>query len=206
MDTGDIRRHTRETVRKLGYPDPKTLPLIDSNVSCRSPQDVVERLLVLNCVAAIAYGFPASRGRGWLQQEHLEGALSSRESAFVMHGRAEPEEFQLQVEALWALTWVIGLVPDLDFTLSCRGDFVAMLPDLQRNESGELIRGKAALRSERELLSALDLAYCLHWGEREASRNWWPRRRPPLPGIRQRRHALEWVLSSQDWDAVVLDT
>ncbi len=66
---------------------------------------------------------------------------------------------------------------------------------------------KARLRSDDQIVSAADLAYCLHWAIRQSELEG---KRPPgkVPPyvVVERRRALEWLLSDEDWDDVPLDT
>jgi uncharacterized protein DUF4272 len=112
-----------------------------------------------------------------------------------------------QIEGIWALTWAIGHIPNLDFAQRCSDDFVLKLPDLKGNKSAATFREAARLRPVVELIGACDLAYCLHWGIDHAQLN-----RQPVPGkdepyvIIERRRALEWLFSDEDWDDVPMDT
>jgi hypothetical protein len=108
---------------------------------------------------------------------------------------------------MWALAWTVGKVDELDFSNACGDDFIDMLPDLRFDERSDALRSGIKLRTVREVEEACDLAYCLHWAIREALRIG-----ARVPGkvqnyvIRQRRHALQWLISEEPWDEVHMDT
>jgi hypothetical protein len=82
-----------------------------------------------------------------------------------------------------------------------------MLPDLKAGASIETFLKGLVLREKDEVLEKSDLAYCLHWGAREASLS-----AKQIAGavpesvIRERRRALEWLIGDDDWYEVALDT
>ena len=63
------------------------------------------------------------------------------------------------------------------------------------------------MRDLSELAAQLDLAYCLHWAVRDALNQ-----RRAVSGVvdeqelRCRRLALEWLLTTDPWDEITLDT
>lgn len=65
----------------------------------------------------------------------------------------------------------------------------------------------ASMRPIESILSELDLAYCLNWALRELS----IRGRRILGPVKshivlERRTALEWIVSDEDWEEITLDT
>lgn len=207
METKEIRAHSSKTASKAGIQIPATLPLLEEGLCVRPVSEAVNRLLVLHVLAAVAYGFDRMKALAWLKQEKLEKLLTPTESAFVTSGVGTPMTFQVQIEAMWALAWALGLVPQIDFWKDCDNRFAAMLPDLKINQSGAEWHAKARMRSADELITACDLAYCLHWAARQAQLE---HKAPPVRlksyVVEERRRSLEWLLSNEQWDAVSLDT
>ena len=83
-----------------------------------------------------------------------------------------------------------------------------VLPDLKADEPTTRLRVRAgSLRSAEEILSALDISYCLHWAIRDAALTCSPAP-AKLTGyvIVERRRALEWLVSEEGWDELTLDT
>lgn len=207
VDPQAIRRHSLETATKLGYPINPHLPLLDVPSACRCQSEILDRLFAMHCVAACSYGFDRRRAAAWYQREVLGNGLTEQERTFLATGSGDRERFMAQVDGMWALAWAVRLVEDLDFAVECSRHFAGVLPNLKTNESSQALRSKARMRSLTELLAACDLAYCLHWGVRETQLSG-----VTLPGkidawaVIERRRALEWVLYSEDWNEITLDT
>lgn len=186
---------------------PTSLPTLEPISVTRDASQVLDRLFCLNAVAAVAHGFSNHRARAWLDGEGLFPSLTAAEAAFV-GGAGAQEPFQLLVEGAWALAWALRLVPDLDPWVGADAAFVRILPDLKVDEPTTRLRKSAgSLRSSEELLPALDLSYCLHWAVRDAALT-----ASSAPGelipyvIIERRRALEWLVSNEEWDELTLDT
>jgi hypothetical protein len=115
--------------------------------------------------------------------------------------------FKMQIEGMWALVWAMGMVNNMNFGQECDDHFVLMLPNLKQSQSSAAFRAQADPRSLQHVISALDLAYCLHWGIREAELvgQQLPRNLKPVIVV-ERRRAFEWLLSKDEWDEVQLDT
>lgn len=207
MEIKQIRALSVSVAAKAGITIPASLPLPDEGMAVRDATEAVNRLLVLNVVAAVSCGFDRAKALAWLKQEKLDGLLTPAELAFVENGVGTPQSFQFKIEAMWALAWALGMVPQLDFWKDCDSRFAASLPNLKINQSGREWHRRAKIRSTVDLIVACDLAYCLHWAVRQAQLEG-----KPLPArlkpyvVEERRRALEWLLSSESWDAVSLDT
>lgn len=203
----EIRARSLSVTTKAGLSIPASLPLLDDGLRLRQQDEVVDRLLCLTAVAAAAYGFDKAKAVAWLRQEQLDAKLTDAERRFVERGEGRPQVFQVQVEGMWALGWVVGIVPQLDFWKDSDSRFVTLLPNLKVAQSSSEWRRKEKLRSLDDVTAACDLAYCLHWAVRQAEIE---KKQPPakLKGyvVVERRRALEWLLSDEAWDAVSLDT
>ncbi len=207
MDTRDIRAGSQAAARAYGMQIPDQLPLLDPISSLRSKKEVEDRILALHAVVAASFGFDKTKALSWIRQECLQDALSPFEKDFLEQGKGSPIYFHSQVEAMWALAWGLSFVANLDFTKVCDSAFVRIMPDLKTCKSSGQWREGAALRSADELLAQCDLAYCLHWGIRQASLD----RKLPPDGLRDgvvvpRRRSLDWMLSDESWDDISLDT
>jgi hypothetical protein len=162
----------------------------------------------LYAAIAVSYGFDGTRALAWLRAEGVDAELTAVERGFLS-GQYPKEKQALQdlVEALWALTWALGIGGRMDFARPCPDDFVDLFPDVKKDEPAAGFRSRASLRKTEEIAQALDLAYCLHWALREAEL-----RGKRIPGkvhpyvVIERRRALEWILSDEAWDEITLDT
>lgn len=202
-----VREASLETAKKLGYPINPSLPMLDVPSACRGQSEIVDRILGMNGVAACAYGFSREMAQAWCEREVPPSALTIKEREFLRTGVGDKEQFTFQIEGIWELAWTIRLVDVLDFGQPCSSRFVTLLPDLKKSQKGADIRLKASIRPLADLISASDLAYCLHWAIRQikAGHATLPRNTNPYVII-ERRRALEWVLSSYSWDEISLDT
>ena len=202
-----VREQSLKTASRLGFEVNKALPLLDEIQNARTADETFKRLLCLHATAACAYGFDRGKARAWLEQEDALGDLMASEQQFIENGSGDPNRFKIQVEGMWALAWALGIVPRLDFGKDCDNKFVMLLPNLKIGEKSDALRSKVKPRATDEVIAACDLAYCLHWAVRQAQLTG-----GKLPGkvqpyvIEERRRALEWLISSDQWDDVSLDT
>jgi len=186
---------------------PPPLPLLDERIQLRPFRAVVDRLLAMNPVAAAAYGFDRTAAKSWLQNQHLEPAVTAAEAQFLENGSGHKQQFRLQVEGMWVLAWAVGLVGRIDFWKDCDSRFVTQLPKLKVGQSGASWYERARMRGSDEILAACDLAYCLHWAVRQSEIEGL---KPPA-GLKQyivieRRRALEWLSGDDAWSEITLDT
>lgn len=202
-----IRDESVQTAKMLGVDMPTTLPLLDGGLEMRSVDETISRILAMNAVAAIAYGFDKSKAIAWLNQEGLTDSLSEQERRFVYDGVGQSDRFKLQVEGMWALAWAMGIVSELNFGKDCDNRFVTMLPNIKQSQNSADFRKNVNPHQLEEVVAACDLAYCLSWGIRQSELTG-----KRLPGnlkpyvVVERRRALEWLLSKEAWDEVPLDT
>lgn len=201
-----IRSQSFREAEELGYPINRELPLLGELKELRSKHELTNRILCLNAVVATAWGHPRELSLKWIEREQLIPYMSDSEKRFLHDGVGELE-LRWQVEGLWALAWCAGFVDDLNFAVECSDELVTVLPDLQKNESSPAYCERIVVRDVGSIVAKCDLAYCLHWAIRDAALR---RQRPPgsLHPIRvvERRRALEWMLTRDDWDSVALDT
>lgn len=195
------------TAEKLGFSTNQALPLLDAVKEAKSIEQVTLRLLCMHISAACAYGFDRSKAKEWIAKERLDGEITPSERQFVDNGLGNASQFQWRIEGMWALAWSLGLVPMLEFSRKCDDNFVSVLPDLKVFQSSEVLRSKIKIRLIDAQLEACDLSYCLHWSIRQAelTNSKSPGVVPPYVII-ERRRALEWLVGSQQWDDVTLDT
>ena len=207
MDLKHIRGESIRTAKQLGADVSPTLPLLDTGLEMRNTSEIVSRIMAMNAVAAIAYGFDKTKAIAWLNQEALTDSLSEQENRFVFQGGGQPDRFKVQVEGMWALAWAIGIANELNFAKDCDNRFVTILPNLKQSQRSADFRKQANPRPLEQVVSACDLAYCLHWAIRqsELTGKCPPGNLKPYVVI-ERRRALEWLLSKGAWDEVLLDT
>ena len=207
METKEFRASSAECLREYNVALPNHLPLLDWPVVLRDASAICDRIFCLHAVAAGAYGFDRNNALSWLSNEGLAQHLTGEELAFLKTGKGEKQRFQTQIEAIWGLAWCIRIIPVLDFRVACDNSLAKMMPNLKANETTAALRKKAALRPIDEIGKALDLSYCLHWVLRDGQARGRLQTVHIAPHIIiERRHALEWVASSDSWEGLSLDT
>jgi hypothetical protein len=170
-------------------------------------------MAVLNVVIARSYGMPAEAASDWVAGNALRHALTTRETAIMSGGEADASE-RLQVEAVQAFAWLLGLIDQLDAEEFCSDDLVARLPDLRRAEPMAVWSEKVKPRLSPADAAAQewDLHYCITWASANANLTG-----APQPGVLpayvywQRRRAFEFAFGESewahaDWDAIDLST
>lgn len=206
MNMAAIREASWGIASQPGFPTNDSLPLLGASAITRSKDEIVNRIFGILSLAASAYGLDRKKALAWLEREGSLDSLTSTERSFLGGSQMPPTPFMEQIEGMWALCWAIRVVTDLDFSQPCSGDFVKLLPDLNKNEAGAAFRGKAVLRDSEEVIAKCDLAYCLHWGVVHAGLTGKLKKAIRPYVIVERRRSLEWLLSDESWDEVALDT
>jgi len=208
-----VRAESARLAKALGYPEPPAhLPLsedVDSNYIKPLP-DVVDRIASLHAVVACTFGLDGKQALIWLEQHGADRMLTAEERLLLAKKASKLDlatRLQKRIEALWALCWSVGCVEQLSFGEYCQGHLCDLLPDISTNASLAEFRAEARLRPRHEIVELADLAYCLDWAVVEAHMKDMPEP-GPVDGyvICERRHALSWTLSPEEWDEVSLDT
>lgn len=200
-DPTQVRDASLAVLDELGLPVPAgNFPLVwepGDEIELRPRADIEARVAILNLVLARSFGMPANKAMEWLLDAHLVESLTRPEWHFVAANQGERFAFALHLEAVYALTWIMGLTNHLDPLRPSVEGLMARLPDLPNGETFAAWRSRTltAPRQPATVAAQLDLHYCLDWAYLESER-----RRLPLPGvvdsntIGQRRWALEWAV------------
>jgi len=208
LDFESIRKNSIGEARFLGYPTNPDLPLL-ADVSARPVEDIVDRSLAMSAAVSAGFGFEKRLALEWLERENLMSFVAQSELDFLRSDDADPSSLlQCQVEGLNAFAWALSFVDEMPFYLFCPDDLVKHFPDFNDMESSERFRGAAKLRPMEDIVSTLDAAYCIHWSwaEQDVHQRDLPDTDMEPYMIVERRRALEWILSGEDWDNVSLDT
>lgn len=146
----------------------------------------------------------------WIGDEVLDDCFEHEERALLSQPELSEEqlnELSWCQESLYAAAWALSLTSDLVWPDSeCDLDplFAHIPPEV---DSASFVRS-ATLRSERELLEATDLYYCLDASLRHSEL--WndapiDTRYPMVQIVMERRRLLDWVMGSGLWSDVSLD-
>lgn len=200
-DPAAVREASLDELARLDLPlPPANFPLVwepGDEVELRSTAEVEARAAVLHLILARCFGMPAEAVMGWLLANRLVDAITPPEWEFLTVGKGDHRSFVLYHDALFALTWVLGLTKQLDPSLPVDRDLVEKLPNVVGGETFDHWRSRLLVAPQHPVDAAalLDLHYCLDWAYLESERSGLP-----LPGevdshaIGQRRWALEWAV------------
>jgi hypothetical protein len=202
----DVRAKSFQEVERLGFGRNDSLPLLDCNGIVRSLDEILDRLLTMQCVAAVAYGFGRKPALMWMKKHLPTSSLTPDEQAFIESGKGSKRDFTFQIEGIWALFWCCEFASEMSFEKNCPDDFADQLPDITANESPVDFRSRARLRESQEIIQMADLAYCMHWALVDCAINSRTTGKIPEYVVRERRHALEWLLNPSAWQEISLDT
>jgi len=207
------QQRRERTLARLAARDieiPRTLSLLEGEEECllTDAQEVARRAALLWALSARADGTSEDQWQPVIDAHGDEG-LSEEETALLEEPADSERARELagaQREAVWALLWALGRVPEWSFP-----DRVCdprRLAEYFRGAAlAELIR-TAALRNVGELLDARDQTYCLQWASLEAMTEGVE----PPAGIQpevveERLRALHWVMLDgyAPWEDVSLE-
>ena len=207
MTNENVRVLNQRALKRLGFAINPNLLHIDSAKFQRSPQEIANRMLILTAVIAASCGFSRAVCLAWLKKNALAQNLSPLEQDFFLQADGIDGEKQLQVEALFALSWAAGIVQKMALGKYCDESLVSHFPDIRENNGIAEFDKKIRLVPENELLRELDVYYCAHWAIQDAliSAKQAPGKVHPFV-IVWRRHALEWLTTVEDWDTISMDT
>jgi hypothetical protein len=207
-----VRARSVRDAAALGYPSPASLPLADDVETPRPAKQVAQRALSLYATlfALFAADVPRPIVRAWMAENGLRTDYSVLEERFLNDEKLSEAELNLlshRVEALNALCWTLRKAATLSPAEYVDDDLDCLFPDIRRGQGIEAFMRVENLRDPATIFISLDLYYVLHWGVVESAL-----KNRPRPGsvdpyvIVERRHGLEWVMSTAHWDDVELDT
>ncbi|QOC93724.1 DUF4272 domain-containing protein [Micromonospora craniellae] len=200
-DPREVREASLEELSRLRLPlPPPQFPLVwepGDEIELRPTPEVEARIAVLHLIQARCFGMPPQAAMSWLLASHLLEMVTPPEFQFVTGAKGDHRSFVLHHDALFALTWVLGLTKQLDPTLPVDERLVARLPNIVEGETFRRWQARilTAPQHPADAAALLDLHYCLDWAYLEVSRAG-----RLLPGlvdanaIGQRRWALEWAV------------
>ncbi|WP_034591256.1 DUF4272 domain-containing protein [Hamadaea tsunoensis] len=187
-------------IQRLGLPlPPESYPFVwepGDTVALRPTVQIEARAAVLYVILERCFGMPVDHALAWLDANRLNDEVTDFEFDFIKGGVGDQHAFALHLDALAALTWMLGLSRRLDPTAP-PDDHMALMPDLTRSETFEEWRSRIlpAPREPELIAAVLDLYYCLDWSFQAAEAQGLS-----LPGvldsaaIGQRRWGLEWAV------------
>jgi len=217
-DNGDDEAQERKARTEMYLEEMKIpmnihLPFIRSskNVTLRSLEEVIWRVLCLNLVALKGEGLPMDTVKRIVVDHKLKPHFSPNEVDFVRVAETEESDriqFAWRYESLFTLLWALGFTDELGYPGHIC-DVQAVVKLIYDSGGFTGLAESANLRSKEEILDELDRIYRLHWAVVDARL-----RDEPAPvgleaGVVYERHyALNWLTGYQnaDWDEVPTET
>ena len=212
----DIRTQSLAEINVLGYRGNPNLPLLDDDMKLtRTEDDIANRINMLHLVyttsiegeKSVSFFYEMSKNNNWTHY------LTPSELAYLKAGKQSKEQkanYSWNKEAIFALLWAVKLVKDLrDLKQMKMGDVYSLIPP---EASEEKFRKSLKLRNEKDLLKELDFFYLLHWTLKHEPQpnkllSFFTNKIPiEIDVVMERRRALEWLFSKEDWDDVAMDT
>jgi hypothetical protein len=204
MDMQQIRHSSMQILSQKEISIPSHLPILEETLRLREKEDILNRILALNVVVAVSYGFPTDKAKSWLKNEKYSYSFTREEQLLLEGKQNDKVKFQWEVESIYALSWVLRIVKDPDIFSVIPNDLVKHFPSFNTEETSERTRKLADIETFGNVIPWLDIYYLMHWYIVE-----YPTKKIEGLGtdsIVGRRKALEWVLSDQDWDNIIMDT
>jgi hypothetical protein len=204
MNQNILRKNSWGICKFYKFPVNENLPPLETSLIIRPANEIINRALSLCAIVAVSFGFSATTAREWIQVEGLNDSLTNEEADFLKNG-LNKEIFQIQVECLYALSWILSFYSSAEWLEALPEDLVKIFPDLKVSASSSEFRIKSKLRQREEIIQALDTLYCLHWASKELALM--KKRSPIIKGnIELRRATIEWCVSNENWNEIDLST
>ncbi|XAH22115.1 DUF4272 domain-containing protein [Xylophilus sp. GW821-FHT01B05] len=207
------KARTEALLASRGMPVPQRLPPVVSELELRSraPQELAGRAFALLAVSAraesVASGELLSMGELFARLPSAQANLTPHEQAFLSDDVPDGStvaQFGWRYECLFVLEWALGLVDALPFPAAICDVPLATRTMLNAGDVAGVMQA-LKMRTEGEILDALDLHYRLHWLIREARR----KEEALAPGVDagvvlERHRALNWLVRFEDhgWDDI----
>lgn len=206
------RGRSNERLKELGLDPPQVLPPVvgDSEVVLRDAESVARRALSLFVIAIRAESLAASKPLELAQLRAKSPLAFESLTAFEANflNSQSPDQQSVidaawRYEALFTLQWSLGFHQTLPFADNIC-DVPSVAKEMLERDEEQLIR-MASLRPTGEILDVLDFNYRLLWLARQAAHEGRPAPLDLDGGVlRERQHALNWLVQFQDavWDQV----
>lgn len=208
----NLRADTINRLQQKDIPFHPNLPTIDASV-IKTPQQVAEKAIALLCLASIAQDVDPEQVLEWVQSSGADECLKS-EDLFLLEAASKNKLSQETVnrlswmqEGFYVLCWSGHIIKKLEWPIE-ESDISAAQPITPPSVSPKEFIDGFKLRDELEIIKHLDLYYNLHASCLHPEL--WKNKRTGLQlnvcVVEERRRALEWLCSHEEWDEVPLDT
>lgn len=209
IDFKHIRSKTKSRLELHGIPLHPSLPFADGVLN-KSSIDIAQRIVGLYVMLGLARDADPDLLWNWMESNDFLSFLSDEEMRVLQQEsftEADINSCSWKQESIFVLCWYEGFEKKIIFpTDEC--DLTDVLMRVPPEVSFELMLESFQPRSESELIEELDFYYCVHaaikhpelWKDEQLLG------RIKVAAVEERRRALEWLVSTNDWDNVSLDT
>ena len=211
MDALETKYKTEAVLVNEGISINKNLPKIEdiSEFSFANVSNIRKRAVALSYVLAKAFGAPHDLLQNSINTNDLVAIFSPNELSLINEKNPTQEcsqQFQLSVEALWELAWVLGLIPKVNHWDYCGNNLVNLTPKPGDDPSEFLSSNQ--MRAHESIYEEADFLFRLHWASREAYLTGQPEPTGvPEYVIDQRHKVINWVSFGEvSWDEVDTST
>lgn len=202
----ELRDVTIKYLASKSVPIPQGLPLLESDFTIRDTRQIIGRLLCLFVVVVNSYKNQRDKCSSWLAASGYETFLSEEEKLFLYEGIGNRQKFMNREEALYAISFILGLSPTLEFNTRVPKNVVEKFPNISEIGSELAFLSQCKLQNGVELISNLDLYFCLDWFCVNSVLQYGHCKISPYI-TKERRRAFEWTLNDElNWDQINLDT
>jgi hypothetical protein len=185
----------------------------DEEVTLRSSDEVLQRLIALWAVSSAAIARDCTKMRAYLEMHQMASFLSKQEQAFLFDAMPTEEQFKqfsCRQESLFFLAWCAGLTEKI--VLNAAPSNLKNLLKIFPHELEAPTKLAAAIRLRRKdvIMDYSDLLYRLHWEVRHSQLTG-----RPCPAsvnadtVREWHQAVNWMCQYEeenDWDLVSTET
>jgi hypothetical protein len=205
----EIRRGSIARLERQDIPIHPNLPFVDGKLS-RSPLEVAKRIIGLYVMLGIARDADPDLLWNWMEDNDFLSFLSEDEMNILKKEAFLDEDINIcswKQESIFVLGWYGNFESCINFPTD-ESDLTKIFTKIPPEVPFELMLESFQPRSESELIEELDFYYCVHaaikhpelWKDEQLLG------RIKVAAVEERRRALEWLVSTNDWDNVSLDT
>lgn len=199
-------------LKNLKVPININLPISvdEQEVTIKSKEDIIDRLIALTIVSAKAMEAPSAKIEQFIERYNANELFTPKEREFMLSrvpSHHEMIQYSWSPECVWVFLWSLNLIPTLDVPANlCNVEFV--FQTVLRNSKQDLI-DKSTVKPISEILDERDFIYRAHWAVREAQL-----KNLKIPStlnadvVYERHYTLNWLVNfmEEEWDDVSINT
>ena len=184
-----------------------------THITLRTPEEIARRVSILAVINLFAFdSVSADEATDYLRRYHLWDFVTPGEKDLLDNPTEDKKRLATwKCEAVWALMWTLGKVPELGFPDQlCQLNEIAPAdypvgPDKNPNDFIQSVRSG---HSAGEILDVRDLYYRLHWACTDARLSNTDLKAVHPGVVYERYYTFNWLIGykGQEWDSISCDT